>query len=107
MNDGFDQPTEVTDVLVAFPASVAHLMPAMAAIPEDFRRERGNARPWIKLQCDWIYAGLPEGAVTVKAGIDEETAWRHLACVQYSFEPKHEHKIAAVAWLMSRWFDLN
>jgi hypothetical protein len=36
--------------------------------------------------------------------VDGELAIRHLQVIQASFEPKHEHKEAAVAYLASLWF---
>lgn len=107
LNDGFDQPTEVSNVLLAFPGTVLHLMPAYDAIPNDFKRGHGRSQEWISLQRQWFFAGLPSDALEVKEGIDSQTAWRHLKCIQGSFEPKHEYKEAAVAWLMSRWFDIS
>ncbi|TAK93776.1 hypothetical protein EPO05_06940, partial [Patescibacteria group bacterium] len=93
----------MSDLQVAFPASVADLMPAYDDIPEDFRRNRGEARPWIRFQQDWFFRGLPGAVFTPKDGIDKATAMRHLAVIQGSFEPKHEHKEAAVAYLASLW----
>lgn len=110
LGDGFDQPQVVSDVLIAFPGSVAHLMPAYESIPEDFRGGLdgyGDARQWRKFQSDWMFRGLSKTLFEAKPGIEFDAAWRHLKCIQGSFEPKHEHKEAAVAWLMSRWFDLS
>lgn len=107
LNDGFDQPQAVSDVLIAFPGSVSHLMPAYEDIPEDFRRNRGDARQWVAFQQTWFFKGLNKGMFEAKPGVEFDAAWRHLKCVQGSFEPQHEHKEAAVAWLMSRWFNVR
>jgi len=40
----------------------------------------------------------------VAEGVDGGLAIRHLQVIQASFEPKHEHKEAAVAYLASPWF---
>lgn len=104
---GFAAPKPVTDSDVAFGGSntVRDLMPPMAYIPEDFRRGRGEARKWVELQQQWFYRGLRGYVFEAKAGIDKKAALRHLGTIQGSYEPKHEHKEAAVAYLMSLWFD--
>ena len=97
---------EVSDADVAFPATVYHLMPEWDKIPEEFRR--GWIREdnkWSKFSSDWFFNGLEKLKVVPKPGVDKDKALRHLACIQGSFEPKHEHKAAAVAYLASIWFD--
>jgi len=37
-------------------------------------------------------------------GIDQNKALRHIKAILGSFEPKHEHKEAAAAYLLSLWF---
>lgn len=96
----FDKPSEVSDLDMAFPASVVKLMPAYDQIPEEFKRAR-NA--WAQWQEDWFFGGLKKFPAP-RDGIDRSAALRHLSCIQRSFEPKHEHKAAAVAYLASKWF---
>lgn len=99
-------PQPVDDLRIAFPAGVTDLMPRHEDIPEDFRRDRGEARPWIKFQLKWFFSGLPAGTkFSARSGIDRDAALRHLKAIQGSFEPKHEHKEAAVAYLASLWFE--
>lgn len=93
------QPAAVSDVLLVFPASVAGLLPEMADLPDDFRRE---ASPWCKLVADWFYRGL-NGSFVWRDGIDGTAALRHLSVCMGSFEPKHERKMAGVAYLLSLW----
>jgi hypothetical protein len=103
----FSQPQEVDDVLLAFPADVMHLMPdpddcedALDALP------REEEEKWRSFQRKWFFNGLPENTkVDLKDGIDGDTAFRHLGAIQGSFQPKHEHKEAAVAYLASLWFE--
>lgn len=104
LNDGYDQPHQVSDIQVALPADLNGLLPPWTAIPEDFRRDEGKARPWRRLQADWFFRGISKSAVVPRPDVDAEKAWRHLGVIQGSWDPKHEHKMAAVAWLMSRWF---
>lgn len=103
-------PVQVSDVEMAFPAKVRHLMPAMKDIPDEFRRlgfsMGGEPSPqkfnWIAQT--WFSKGLPETTeFHLRPGIDGEKAIRHLHCILGSFQPKHEHKIAAVGFLLSEW----
>lgn len=95
------QPIEVTDVQLAFPANVSQLMPAYEQIPVEFRRGESE---WVDWQSQWFYHGIKK-LPTPKPGVDLDKAIRHLRCIQGSFEPKHEHKQAAVAYLASLWFE--
>ena len=94
-------PKDVSDLDIAFGA-IKGLMPPMASIPEEFHHSRswGN-----KLFSDWFYAGLKSLELTPKAGIDKQKALRHIRAIMGSFEPKHEHKEAAVAFLFDHWFE--
>lgn len=99
----FTKPHAVDDVTVAFPARVENLMPAYASIPDEFKHHRN---PWCEFQAKWFYEGLKkEDFLTAKPGINYNAAMRHLSAIQGSFEPKHEHKMAAVAYLASLWFE--
>lgn len=103
----WDQPTPVDRVTLAFPADVEHLMPdrdtCEDALEELPREER---KGWIDFQRKWFFDGLPaDTKVDLKEGVDGQTAFEHLAAIQGSFQPKHEHKEAGVAFLASRWFN--
>jgi len=95
----YEHPVKVSDALVAFPATLGTLIPPEDQIPENYEGKRFAEALFSR----WFYKGLPEYP-TVKPGIDWNTARRHLHCVMGSFEPKHQHKEAAAAWLMSLWF---
>ena len=94
------QPQEVSELEIAFPASVKRLMPTWDEIPAEFKRQDN---PWAEWQRRWFFKGL-QGRPSPKQGIDGNKAMRHLSVIQRSFEPKHEHKEAAVAYLASLWF---
>lgn len=97
----WEQPHEISDLTLAFPASVVGtLLPPMSEIPDEFNRMTGT--PWHSAVATLFYRGgkLP----TTKPGIDASNASRHLRAVLGSFEPKHEHKMAGAAWLMSLWY---
>ncbi len=95
-------PTDVDDIMLAFPAGVvSNLMPPMDEIPSEFRNHSMSG--WNRWQAEWFFNGLKELPVA-KDGVDQHLAIRHLKAIQGSFEPKHEHKEAAVAYLASLWF---
>jgi hypothetical protein len=107
--DKWAAPTEVDRITAAFPANVVGIfLPPWDEIPDEFRTKwHYDNHPWCGLVNKWFGAGLSGDEVTAKDGIDRNVAIRHLKACMGSFEPKHEHKIAGVAWLMSRWFDLK
>lgn len=94
---------EISDVQTVFPADALDWMPPMTDIPDEFKKHYGNA--WVEIVSAWFYNGLP---ATVKfyprKGIDPEKAVRALGATLGSYAPKHEHKIAAAAYMASCWF---
>lgn len=97
------KPQPVSDPQLAFPAGIMELLPPYADIPDDFKNDR---TPWNKIISRWFYSGLPKGTEFVpKPSIDKTTALRHLKAVMGSWEPKHEHKTAGCAYLLSLWFE--
>lgn len=104
LNDGYDQPLVMDDMLYTFPGHLDRLLPAWDIIPERFRNGNGSTE-WNRFVRDWFFKGWPEDRdLYPRPDVDAEAAFRHLHTVMRSFEPKHEHKEAGVAWLMSRWF---
>ena len=102
----FTKPYEIDVLTTVFPAKVSHLMPTYKDIPEEFRN-MNNHQGFLKFADKWFFHGLkPEEFPAVKKGIDRHIAIRHLAAIQRSIEPKHEHKRAAVAYLASLWFEV-
>lgn len=99
----WSKPTFVDDVNVVFSTGVDRLMPTMDEIPLDFHKWRGNV--WIDLVDKWFFEGLSGNEIVAKGDIDRNVALRHLTAIMRSWEPKHEHKVVAVAYLMSLWFD--
>ena len=96
-------PQPVDDIRLAFPAGVTEdLMPDVDDIPAEFR---DGDNKWCALANRWFGRGLPATVeFHLRPGIDGETAYRHLSALLGSFEPKHQDKIAAVAFLMNAWF---
>lgn len=106
MTDQWAMPQPVDDVTLAFPAGVADLVPPREACEAALSQMPDRGRGWVEFQQRWFYEGLSGNAVvTPRDGIDPALAFRHLAAIQGSFEPKHEHKEAAVAYLASLWFE--
>lgn len=97
----WSKPTAVDNITLAFPADVRDLMPAYADIPAEFK---SDSNKWVKFQQTWFFRGLGGAESDMAEGVDGPTAWRHLKAIQGSFQPKHEHKEAAVAYLASLWF---
>jgi hypothetical protein len=100
---------ELNGVDVAF-GNIKH-MPKYEAIPEDFRR--GN-NDYCRAVSTWFFSGAkgtPDGLIvghmkfTAKPGVDRNKALAAIKAVLGSFEPKHEHKEAACAFMLSEWFD--
>lgn len=97
------KPQKVTDLDIAFPADVMHLMPPYMDIPAKFRHGRTE---WNQFMSDWFYHGITSiSKLEPKEGIDKKEAFRHIKCIMGSFQPKHEHKEASVAYLLDSWFE--
>lgn len=96
------KPHEISVLETVFGIQREDQMPSMEDIPEDFKRE---SDPWVKLQQTWFFRGLEGYSFEPREGVDPKAAGAHLVAIQKSFMPKHEHKEAAVAYLMSLWFE--
>lgn len=88
-------------------------MPKYETVPEEFKSHHGN--PFCDAVSSWFFSGAKrEGrslivdgkTFTAKDGVDADKALRAIRAVLGSFEPKHEHKEAACAYMLSEWFDL-
>jgi hypothetical protein len=93
----------LSDLDVAF-SSIDHL-PAWEEIPEAFRRNNGDAYRWCEFVSTWFFAGTNTALLMPKPGVDKTAALRVVRAILGSFEPKHEHKIAGCAFLLSEWFE--
>jgi hypothetical protein len=94
-------PQPISGLELVFPAHVAHLMPPAAAIPEEFWQQ--NKLVWVRL-VEQMFFGVASGLKLVPKVDDPETALTHVRAIMGSFEPKHEYKMAASAYLLSLWF---
>ena len=96
----------ITDVEIAF--GTTKLLPPFDAVPDEFKR--GN--DYTKL-LDSLYAGqaVPDGEIVFREGFDDADApaLMHRVVMAHlrSFEPKHEHKIAGLGYLLSLACDIR
>lgn len=98
----WSKPIPVSDIVLAFPATVTGtLLPPVEDIPKEFF----GVNKWTRL-ADLCFAGTPPDGtlVTTKPTLDYALVVRQLKVCLGSFEPKHENKIAGVAYLMSLFF---
>jgi hypothetical protein len=96
-------PVEVTELQLAFPADAPERMPAWDDLPSEWKDRNSDAWQFCLVN-DLLHRGLDDVALVPAEGIDPERAWRHLLSITGSFAPRHEHKVAACAFLISRWF---
>lgn len=94
-------PQDVDDLNAALGTKVKALMPPYEEIPKEFK---SSSNPWDRFFSDWFFGGIELVDAIPMEGIDKKKALRHLGTICKSFEPKHEHKAAAVAYLASLWF---
>jgi hypothetical protein len=101
LEEEWAQPKEVSDVDMAYPAYVVgKYMPLREELPEEFRYDWMD-NPYCELVSDLFHKGGTIGEF--KKEIDRDKAVRHISACIRSFEPKHEHKIGAIGYLLSLW----
>lgn len=96
--------TSIEDVSLSLD-SLTKVLPTWEEIPEDFRNKQGEGKKWVKVLEDWFFNGIELSNVVMKDGIEKRSAIRHIGHIMHSWKPKHEHKIAGCAYLMSLWFE--
>lgn len=90
----------ITRADIAFAASVDGMLPAYREIPAYPTR-----RHFEELAQTWFFHGLKNLKTKARAGVNETQALAHISYVLRSWEPKHEHKISGVAFLINEWFE--
>ena len=96
------RPMSVSAPETVFGGSCRKLLPVHDSLPEEFRTERDT---WCRVVSRWFFHGLDSKSLVAKPGIDHTAALAHCTAIMRSWEPKHEHKIRGVAFLMSKWFE--
>lgn len=103
--DRWAQPQSVSDLLIAFPARIEHLLPSFQECSDALVAMPDKGAAWFEFQNTWFTRGLSDGVLCAPLeGIDIDLAFRHLACIQRTYSISHQYKMAAVAYLASRWF---
>lgn len=96
------KPIIVNDVDIAFGGRTDELLPAWNDIPEEFHK---GSNKWHKFANALFFGDAGKNTQIVpKAGIDVHEAARHVKAILGSFNPKHEHKIAGCAFLLSEFY---
>lgn len=96
---------KVTDVEIAF-GSTEHL-PKWENIPDEFKVNYPE-HPGVTMAAQWFYGTLAGAKLPpVREGVNEIEAMRVIRAILVSFEPKHEHKMAGVGYLINEWWDLE
>jgi hypothetical protein len=98
-------PRVTTDAVRAFGAYGEELRSLLPGddIPERFC---DGTDPWCKVVQQWFFEGLPKGTVFfAKDGISGEAAYKHVASILRSWEPRHEDKEATCAYLLWLWME--
>jgi hypothetical protein len=100
----WSKPRELSDLDVAFSFNANGWMPDMAEIPVEFKHRQSK---WNDV-FNALFFNMPNvnlEDLQAKPGIDRIHAIRHILSIMKSYTPKHEHKEAACAFLMSQWFE--
>jgi hypothetical protein len=91
---------EVAQVDIAF-GNIKHI-PSYSQIPAEFK---GRSNKWCQLFSQIFFSGGKGVKLTPKEGVDHTKALRAIRAIMVSFDPSHEHKEAACAYLFSEWFE--
>ena len=90
---------EITDADLVFPARAKEWMPPTDQIPNDIDHT------WHQLAQHLFSKGGQDIGLVPKEDVDPEKAYRVIAATLGTFACKHEHKMAAVAYMLSEWFE--
>ena len=94
-------PKPVSDVQFAFPANIiGTLIPEWDDLPDEFRNRTSGYEELARHAC---FNNVELRPQVLRDGVDAELANRQLNAIVRSFQPKHQHKEAAIAYLLSLW----
>lgn len=97
-------PVDLEDFEIVFAANCEKFLPSMKEIPEEFHNRR---HPYVNFAGRIFFSGSDGLKFKPKEGIDPKKALRQLRAALSTFEPKHEHKMAGVGYLLSLFFDIE
>lgn len=92
---------QITESEMAFGST--KLLPDFKDIPVEFDAFNGTSK-YTKLVSDWFFNGLEEFEPVMNDGFDKDKCIVCLGAHLSSYSPKHEHKTAGVAYMMSFMF---
>jgi len=108
----WSKPVDVSKIDLVFPADVmGKMMPYYKDLPEEFNgRSQWRKNAWCKQAEIWFFNGVDSKKSTIKfkkhlTDAEQKMAVRQIQACLGSFEPKHEHKMAGVGYLMSLFFE--
>ena len=94
---------EVDDLTLAFPSRiVGTLLPLWDDISDKYKDER---HPLQEIASRWFFEGAHEYVFTPREGVDANKALRMIAACMGSYEPKHQHKMAGIAYMLDEFFE--
>lgn len=94
---------EISDLDVSLGAKL-HAFPRMDEIPKEFH-DHNNKFCMIASTLFFSGGKLQDHGLAPRKGVDRIQAFRAIKAFLCSFEPKHEHKTAAVGYLLSEWYE--
>lgn len=98
-----EQVQSVTDVEEVF--GTIKFLPEMEQIPDEFKRQ---GRIECKVVASMFYGTeMPDATVEFKDGFEPKSVLKCFMAHLKSFEPKHERKMAGVAYMMSLVCDID
>jgi len=105
MSDKWQRPMvwSTDDRCLSEQVRMAKYLPPMDIVPSEFKGEYGQAVKWCEVINDFFFSGAENIRLTCRDGITQGDVLRHLNVILPSWEPSHEHKMAACAWLLSLW----
>ena len=98
---------DVSGLDVVFGSDALSWMPAWEDIPDEYRNMNALTEQ-NKIVQQWFFRGLnPKVKFVPNPGVDKEKALAAIKATLGSYEPKHEHKEAAVAYMLASWFTVK
>ena len=95
-------PLEVSTADLTFGGSMKRLLPGWDDIPDEFKFGKTVENEFFS---DLFFSGVKNQEFTPREGINTSKALKHVMAIARSFEPAHEHKEAACAYLLNKWFE--
>jgi hypothetical protein len=109
IHDRFRVPSPVTEVDKVFPSRGATLIPSEHEMPKEFAMGSGRHPAAMFLRTLRWTPGIQEVPVDqlppFKAEIEREAALDHLHVVNGCRSISQQHKVAGIAFLLSKWCD--